>query len=372
MSSILFVTWDGGGNVPPALGIASRLQRDGVTVRFLGHEQQRALIAGAGFAFVPFRHAHAWSAVDQEPGLPEYVELFTDPGPGRDVLEQQERDPADLVVIDCLLLGALDAADRAGIPYIVLVHTFYEFLTRAIAPGPIGHAAAAKRMSPARVWRNASAVIVAADEKLDSAARHPLPSNARYTGPAWQQESISESVRAASGSTPRILVSLSTIYWDVQLGVLQRVLDAVGSLDVHAIVTTGPSVDPAQLRAPDNVELHRYLPHAQVMPTVSLVVGHGGHSTAMLALAHGLPLVMIPLFELVDQPIVAGAIQDAGAGIALAGQASTEEILAAIDRVLKGAEYRSAAVRIGRRIRERDGSQAAADLIVAQLAPVLA
>jgi UDP:flavonoid glycosyltransferase YjiC (YdhE family) len=108
------------------------------------------------------------------------------------------------------------------------------------------------------------------------------------------------------------------------------------------------------------------------MPTVSLVVGHGGHSTAMLALAHGLPLVMIPLFELVDQPIVAGAIQDAGAGIALAGQASTEEILAAIDRVLKGAEYRSAAVRIGRRIRERDGSQAAADLIVAQLAPVLA
>ena len=27
MSNFLFLTWDGGGNVPPAVGIASELQR---------------------------------------------------------------------------------------------------------------------------------------------------------------------------------------------------------------------------------------------------------------------------------------------------------------------------------------------------------
>jgi hypothetical protein len=37
-----------------------------------------------------------------------------------------------------------------------------------------------------------------------------------------------------------------------------------------------------------------------------------------------------------------------------------------------GGNVPPAAVGIGRRIRERDGCQAAADLIVAQLAPVLA
>jgi hypothetical protein len=38
MGDILFVTWDGGGNVPPAIGIACELQRRGESVRVLGHE----------------------------------------------------------------------------------------------------------------------------------------------------------------------------------------------------------------------------------------------------------------------------------------------------------------------------------------------
>jgi hypothetical protein len=41
MSDILFVTWDGGGNLPPAIGIAAELQRLGEVVRMLGHEQLR-------------------------------------------------------------------------------------------------------------------------------------------------------------------------------------------------------------------------------------------------------------------------------------------------------------------------------------------
>jgi len=365
MSSILFVTWDGGGNVPPALGIASRLQHGGATVRFLGHEQQRAVIEGAGFAFAPFRHASPWSAVDQEPGLPAYVAMFTDPGPGQDLRDEQERDAVDLVVIDCLLFGALDAADRAGIPYLVLVHTFYEFVAHGIGPGPIGQAATANGMSPERVWGNARAVIVAAEEQLDPAAQGELPANVRYTGPAWQQETILPSVHTTGDATPRILVSLSTIYWDGQLAAFQRILDAIATLDVHAVVTTGPAIDPGLLTVPANAEVHRFLPHAEVMPTVSAVVGHAGHSTTMLALAHGLPLVMIPMFDLVDQPMIAHVVDAAGAGIALSLTASTEEIRVAISHIL-GEEYRVAAARIGSRIRERDGAGVAAALIDAQ------
>ena len=37
MADILFVTWDGGGNVPPAVGIAAELRRRGHGVRFVGH-----------------------------------------------------------------------------------------------------------------------------------------------------------------------------------------------------------------------------------------------------------------------------------------------------------------------------------------------
>ena len=48
MAEILFVTWDGGGNVPPALGIAGELSARGHEVRFVGHPSQRASLEAAG------------------------------------------------------------------------------------------------------------------------------------------------------------------------------------------------------------------------------------------------------------------------------------------------------------------------------------
>ena len=69
MGDILFVTWDGGGNVPPAIGIASELQRRGESVRVLGHEQQRTMIEKAGLRFEPYSHPHPFSSTTPEPWL---------------------------------------------------------------------------------------------------------------------------------------------------------------------------------------------------------------------------------------------------------------------------------------------------------------
>ncbi len=60
MADILFVTWDGGGNVPPALGIARELQAQGHAVRFLGHEiQAQELAASRACEFAPARDARS-------------------------------------------------------------------------------------------------------------------------------------------------------------------------------------------------------------------------------------------------------------------------------------------------------------------------
>ena len=53
MADILFVTWDGGGNVPPAVGIAAELRRRGHGVRFVGHAAQRAPLEAEGFDVEP-------------------------------------------------------------------------------------------------------------------------------------------------------------------------------------------------------------------------------------------------------------------------------------------------------------------------------
>ena len=145
MAEVVFVTWDGGGNVPPAVGIAEELDRRGHHVRFLGHGRQRASIEGAGFELNAYRRARPWSAVEPLPPAKATVSvfaMFTDGGPGVDLRQLIQRRPADLLVIDGMSLGALEAASGLGVPVVVLMHSYYEFFVnrwagdRSVSWGP--------------------------------------------------------------------------------------------------------------------------------------------------------------------------------------------------------------------------------------------
>ena len=57
MARVLFLTWDGAGNQPPAVGLAAALKRQGHTVTFAGNEHQTAYFAERGFDFVLVRRA---------------------------------------------------------------------------------------------------------------------------------------------------------------------------------------------------------------------------------------------------------------------------------------------------------------------------
>lgn len=106
-----------------------------------------------------------------------------------------------------------------------------------------------------------------------------------------------------------------------------------------------------------------WLDHDEVLATASLVVGHGGHSTAMRALSFGVPLVVMPANTLIDQKRVGAALENVGAGILLRKHASARRIRSAISTVLGDATYREAAARLGESIRERDGAETAAEAI---------
>jgi len=155
MSSILLATWEGGGNVPPTLGIAAELRTRRHQVRVLGHPQQRDVFESAGLRFEPYRHARAWSPTRRSDALGwayGYLRLCTDRGTGRDFTESVRREPTDVAVVDCMTLGALKAAHRMGIPRAVLVHTFYEYLTERFGRGPLNLAARVKGMPPSPPW----------------------------------------------------------------------------------------------------------------------------------------------------------------------------------------------------------------------------
>jgi UDP:flavonoid glycosyltransferase YjiC (YdhE family) len=360
MARILFVTWDGGGNVGPAVEIAKELARRGNTVRFLGQRQQRESLERHGFGFGAFTAPGPWTAAGKRGGLKNalgFLRLLTGRGLGRDVVADAAATPTDLIVVDCILFGAIDVIARAGVRHAVLVHSLFEAVDKNLFGGAPGAIARLTGLHPRTTWTGADAVVVATLEELDQHAHATVALS--YTGPALPPSSPS----TLSAANPTVLVSLSTTFIAGQVDVLQKILDAIADLPARFIVTTGPAVSLGDLRSPANAELHDYLPHAEVMESASLVVGHGGHSTTMLALAHNLPLVVVPINLVFDQVIIGFIVQSRGAGLTLPSSSPVTALREAIERMLADGPHRAEAARVGAAIRATDGVNTAADLL---------
>jgi UDP:flavonoid glycosyltransferase YjiC (YdhE family) len=355
MSNILFVTWDGGGNVPPALGIAAELQQRGHRVRVMGHPVQHGQVTDLGLDFTAFRTARPFTAIDDNTPL-DYVGVFGDRAMGRDVVEEMRREPADVVVVDCILFGAMEAVAATGVPYVVLEHMYDAYLVRKWLRGPMGLGMAVKRTPARRLLKGAAARLVACVAELDPAGTGPRPENLHFTGPVVTGA-------PAAPTTPTVLVSLSTVNFPGQARAMQNILDALGTLDVRGIATVGTSIGLENLTAPPNVELRGFVPHAELLPTVSMVIGHGGHATTMLALAHDLPVLVMPMHPMLDQKMVGQSLVDAGAGGLVSKTATPAAIAAAVDELMSDGPHRAAAARLGAAIRAASGARAGAELV---------
>ncbi|MCS5718136.1 hypothetical protein N1027_08300 [Herbiconiux sp. CPCC 205763] len=364
VSSVVFVTWDGGGNVPPMIAVAREVQRQGAAVRILGHPRQRAQIEAAGLAFESFAHAREWSSLTPRSGLRAdlgYAAVFADRGIGRDVLISVQRAPADRIVVDGLLIGCLAELAEADVPYSIFVHTLRSVMVPAVRRGPLGLILRTAGFRPGLLYERAESEVVVAEPSFDPGAGDTAP-RVHHVGAVLP-------VAAAAHPDPRtpvVLVSLSTTHVAGQRELLQRILDALAALDVHTVVTTGPSIDRRQLRPAANSTIHQALAHPDVMATASFVIGHGGHGTTMLALAHGLPLVVIPTNPSFDQPRIAELVVDRGLGLRLSKRASVGDIRVAASDLLSDPHYADAAGRLGSTMRARDAAADAAEILLAR------
>jgi UDP:flavonoid glycosyltransferase YjiC (YdhE family) len=362
MSDFLFATLDAGGNVPPALNIGRALIENGHRVSIMGNKHQGAAIEASGAEFIPYTHAFPAVYTKTLPTLKQMsqlVSVFTDTGVGADLVAEANRTRPDLVVIDCLLSGALNSVNKAKLPYAVLVHSFYAYFNGPYRHSPIVAAAKLKGMGQKRLFAAADRVLVAADPDLDPAGRQAHPQNVVWSGAA-----VDPIHQVTPQTTPRVLVSLSTRPFPHQTDVLQRIINAAAELPVELLVTTGPAISPADLTLPPNAVAHQYVPHQELMPTCSAVVGHGGHATTMAALAYGLPMLIIPMMAVLDQPMVGKAVAKSGAGLVLPKKAPEAEIKQALSTILTSDEHRRAAAALRARLLERRGAQVGAEVLV--------
>jgi len=393
MRRFLFVIIDGGGNVASQMAIARRLAARGHDVHVLGDAGVEPAALASGCRFEPFVHAPALGGRDRasdklrdwEPASPmakarrvgERVLFGPAAAYARDVLPAVERLRPDAIAVDCMPLGAIAAAEKSGVPSAVLVHFPMHGPVRGVTPFGLG-------LLPARgvAGRLRDRVLLASMRRMMSfgceplnaarrelglpALRDPfeqllrldrslfltsrefdfapvgLPANARYVGPqlddpagldAWNDAILTQS------ADPLVMVSLGSTYQQ-QEAVFARALEAVGTLPVRGLALYG-AIDPPAMAAPANVTVTRSAPHAAVLPLASAVVCHGGLGTVMKALAHGVPLVVVPLGR--DQLDNAARVEACGAGVRLAAGASASQIAKAVRQALEEPRFRERA-----------------------------
>ena len=113
--------------------------------------------------------------------------------------------------------------------------------------------------------------------------------------------------------------------------------------DVTIIVTTGGQpVESIPVAIPSNARIASFLPYAQIMPEIDLLITNGGYGTVNMAISHGIPVISAGLTE--DKEEVSAHVQWSGAGIDLrANQATPEAIKHAVDEIYSQPHYRERA-----------------------------
>jgi MGT family glycosyltransferase len=404
----LFAVVDGGGNVAPELHAARLLIERGHTVEVLADDSVEADVRATGAEFRPWVRAlnrtdrrpehdpardweckYPWQLVDR---LVDTMLVGPAAGYASDVGEAITRCRPALVVCSMFCFGGMVAAEAARIPYVVLFPNIYPLPARGLPPFGIGLRPARGRLGRWRdeilnrisenQWdrngltrlntlrrtydlapirhvfdqvRGAHRQLVMTSPALDFPAT--LPNEVRYVGPVledpvWSQGS---SWTPSGGSQPLVLISMSSTFQD-QIGTLQRVIAAMSTLPVQAIVTTGPAIDPAALSAAPNVTVLAHAPHREVLRHAVAVITHGGHGTVVKTLAAGVPMVLLPHGR--DQDDTAVRVTARGAGIALKRTAPSEAIAAAVREILRNPTFRVSAQQLGQSVR-RDAGDAA-------------
>ena len=311
----------------------------------------------------------------------------------RDLTEAIEAERPDLLFVDEGAWGAAVAAERSGLPWAFSIVSPVPLPSRDAPPFGLGLAPrrdrigrlrdrVAKRLTlgtlerimashvnPLRaelglrpvatiedVYLAASVVIAYTAEPFEY-PRSDWPAKLRLVGPGLWEPPADPPAWLDELTQPLVLVTCSTLFQN-DSAVAEAACVAFDGAPVDVVVTTA-DVDPAGLKAPPNVRVARFLPHAPLLERASCVVCHAGMGITQKALAHGVPVVAVPFGR--DQPEVARRVEVARAGVRLpARKLSGQTLRQAVDAAMT---LRPGAERIAAAFAAAGGSAAAADAI---------
>ena len=151
-----------------------------------------------------------------------------------------------------------------------------------------------------------------------------------------------------------------------QQQLVETVCAAVEQVGVTATVTLGGLLKRPVTAGVAGVEVVEWADHDDLMGACDVVITHGGLGTTLRALAHGRPLLMVPLGR--DQHFNTARVEALGAGLRLSATRGPGDISEALDRLLTESAYRDATRRAAATIAAERPDEVAAAALTALLA----
>jgi UDP:flavonoid glycosyltransferase YjiC (YdhE family) len=355
---MLFTVAGGNGHLEPLVPLARFAKARGHKVAFACRPLMVPRVAALGFAafatgsdvgltperrpLITFDLAHELEVVGRS-----FARRIADERV-RDMLPLCRTWQPDLLVCEELDFGAMLVAEQLRLPHAtVLVIAAGSFVQPSIVAPPLNELRAAYGLPPdPDVAMPSRYLVLSPFPPTYRDPQSPVPATTHLFRPLTPDASASSTVPAWLAPLPKlptVYFTLGTVF-NVESGDLfQRVLAGVATLPINVLVTVGHGIDPAELGPPAaNVSIAQYIPQASVLPHCQLVVSHGGSGSVIGALAHGLPLVILPMGA--DQPLNAARCQALHVAQILDAVAATPaQIAATVATTLSDARYKQAA-----------------------------
>jgi UDP:flavonoid glycosyltransferase YjiC (YdhE family) len=373
----------GYGHFHPMVPLALALRDAGAQVAFATERRFCARVTAAGFPAFPagigpgkvlertLRLADAAGPDDTSRFGAQMFAAVAAPAKVPDLMAVIDEWWPDLLVHDITDFAGPVAAAAAGIPDVahslgplfpialfrhgaeLVVPLWQEW---GVTPGPLGGMFGAAYLDICPPSLQSPDVVEVAATTLPL---RPVPFDAveGETLPPWVE---------ALPPRPTVYVTLGTLDNNAP-GVLEAAVEGLRDEPVNAIVTVGPNRDPEELGPqPAHIRVERYVPQSLLLPKCDVVVAHGGSGTTLGALAHGLPLLLLP--QGANQFENAERCAALGAGIRLLpGEVGAEPVRRAVRALLDEPGYRARAREVAGEI-ERMPAPAEVSRAVVELA----
>ena len=194
-----------------------------------------------------------------------------------------------------------------------------------------------------------------------------FPTNTIITGSPFYdrkdgQPPSPELLRFLDEGEPPILFTLgSSMVW-VAEDFYRVSIEAAQKLGRRALLLIGDKRNLPRTKLPNGMAAFDYAPHSLVMPCACCIVHQGGIGTTGQALRAGRPMLIIPFGQ--DQPDNARRCVRLGVGRNLSPARYTlPRVVSELSELLNNPTYREQAAKVGRRVREENGTKAACDAI---------